>query len=132
MGKPKTYRRPMAGWWLRNPFYKVYMIREFSSILVTLYALILLVGLYRLSQGQAAFDAWRAALATPGAILFYCVTLAAFFYHAWTWFEIMPKTMPFIRVGGKRIPDNAIVAGGASAAVVLSIVLFALAWWVTR
>jgi fumarate reductase subunit C len=132
MGKPKTYRRPMAGWWRRNPFYTVYMIREFSSILVTVYALILLFGLYRLAQGQAAFDAWRASLATPGSILFHCVVLAAFFYHAWTWFEIMPKTMPFIRLGGKRLPDNAIVATGASAAVVLSILLFALAWWVTR
>jgi len=132
MGKPKTYLRPMTGWWRRNPFYRSYMIREFSSVLVTVYALILLFGLYRLFQGQAAFDAWRAALATPGSILFHLLVLAAFFYHAWTWFEIMPKTMPFIRLGGRRVPDNAIVASGAAAAVALSILLFGLVWWVTR
>lgn len=132
MGKPKTYLRPMAGWWRRNPFYRSYMVREFSSVLVTAYALILLFGLYRLAQGQAAFDAWRAALATPGWILFHCLVLAAFFYHGWTWFEVMPKTMPFIRLGQRRLPDNAIVAGGAGAAVALSILLYGLVWWVTR
>lgn len=132
MGKPKTYIRPMTGWWKHNPFYRRYMIREFTSVLVTLYALILLFGLYRLAQGQAAFDAWRAALATPGSILLHCIVLAAFFYHAWTWFAVMPKTLPFIRIGARRVPDNAIVAGAGAAAVALSILLFGLAWWVTR
>jgi hypothetical protein len=40
--------------------------------------------------------------------------------------------MPFIRVGGKRVPDAAIVACGVMAAMILSALLFALVWGVAR
>jgi len=57
MAQVKTYVRPMRGWWRRNPYFVRYMIREGSSVFLAIYALILLVGLWRLSQGQAAWDA---------------------------------------------------------------------------
>ena len=129
MAQLKTYTRPMAGWWRRNPFYIWYMVRETSCIVITVYALVLLVGLWRLSQGQAAFDAWRAALTTPTSIVFHLVALVLVIYHSWTWFKIMPKTMPFIRFGGKRVADRTIVASGVIAALVASVVLFILARW---
>jgi len=47
----KTYRRSMTGWWKRNPFYLWYMLREASCVVITLFALILLVGLYIGYQG---------------------------------------------------------------------------------
>ena len=129
MAQLKTYVRPMAGWWRRNPFYVWYMVREASCVFITIYALVLLVGLWRLSQGQAAFDAWRAALTTPTSIVFHFVTLVMVTYHSWTWFKIMPKTMPFVRIAGKRVSDRAIVASGVIATVVASIVLFVLVRW---
>ena len=61
----KTYMRPMGSWWRRNSFYSWYMLREASSVFVVVYALVLLTGLWRLTQGQEAFDAWRASLASP-------------------------------------------------------------------
>jgi len=125
----KTYVRPMTGWWRRNPFYVWYMVREASCVFITIYALVLLVGLWRLSQGQAAFDAWRAALTAPTSIVFHFVTLVMVTYHSWTWFKIMPKTMPFVRIAGKRVSDRAIVASGVIATVVASIVLFVLVRW---
>ena len=127
----KTYMRPMANWWLRNGYYRWYMLRETTSVVVAAYAVVLLVGLLRLAQGPAAYDAWRAWLATPWAIFFHVVTVLLFLYHAWTWFEIMPKTLPFLRIGGRRVADRAIVGAGAGAAIVASLALFAAARWLT-
>lgn len=114
----KTYRRPMAGWWQKNPYYVRYMARELSCVFITAYALVLLLGLYRLTQGAAAFAAWQAALAQPGSLLFHVVALALVIYHSWTWFKIMPKTMPRL-----PLPDRAIVAGGVAAVIVVSMLL---------
>jgi fumarate reductase subunit C len=129
MAQLKTYTRPMAGWWRRNPFYIWYMIRETSCVFITIYALILLVGLWRLSQGQVAFDSWRAALVTPTSIVFHLVALVFVIYHSWTWFKIMPKTMPFVRIGGKRVADNTIITSGVIVTIVASLVLFVLVHW---
>ena len=129
MAQLKTYTRPMAGWWRRNPFYVWYMIREASCVFITIYALILLVGLWRLSQGQAAFDAWRMALTTPVSIVFHLVALILVIYHSWTWFKIMPKTMPFVRIAGKRVADNTIITSGVIVTLIASLVLFVLVRW---
>ena len=123
----RTYVRPMGGWWRRNPFYRAYMLREATALFVALYAIVLLTGLARLAQGRAAYEAWRAALVTPAALAFHALALAAFAYHAWTWFAVMPKTLPAVRIAGRRIPDAAIVAGGVTAACVASAVLFLIA-----
>jgi len=128
MVMPRTYIRPMGSWWRRLPFYRRYMVREATCIAVIAYALVLLTGLWRLTQGQEAFDAWRAALATPPALLAHVVLLAAFVFHAWTWFEVMPKTLPIVRMGGKRVADATIVRSGVAAASVASVLLLALAY----
>ena len=125
----RPYVRPMTGWWWRNAYYRAYMVREASSVFVAAYALVLLFGLARLAQGRAAFDGWRESLASPWAIAFHVVALAFFACHAWTWFAVMPKTMPFVRIGGNRVSDRTIVAAGAAAAVVASAALFAAVWW---
>lgn len=110
----------MTGWWRRNPFYLWYMLREASSLFITAYALVLLWGLYRLTQGEAAFEAWRASLSSPLSLVFHAVTLALVLYHSWTWFKIMPKTLPRIPV-----PDRLVVAGGVAAVFVCTgLVLF--------
>jgi fumarate reductase subunit C len=125
---PKTYVRPMAGWWRRHGFYGGYMLREASSVPVTAYAVVLLWGLMRLTQGRAAFDAWRESLASPVAILFHLLALVLVAYHAWTWFQLMPRTMPFVRIGGKRVSDQAIVRGGQVALIVVTILVWLVVW----
>ena len=126
--KPKTYVRSMDGWWRQRPAYRGYLLREASCIFVIAYALVLLTGLASLAQGREAFDAWRALLATPAAIAFHLLTLVAMVYHAWTWFKVMPKTLPFIRLRGRRVADTTIVRSGVAAALLASVLIFALAW----
>lgn len=119
----KTYTRPVTGsWWLRLPFYRWYMFRELSSLFITLYALVLLWGLVALAQGHSAYERWLALMGTPAFVLFHVVTLVLVVYHAWTWFKIMPKTLPRI-----PISDTAVVASGVAAVVIVSVVLLWLA-----
>jgi fumarate reductase subunit C len=124
MAKVKTYVRPMGAWWRRNPFYGWYMLRELSCVFVTAYALVLLWGLACLAQGRPAWEAWRESLAQWPALLFHVVALVLVTYHAWTWFKVMPKTLPFITLGGRRVSDRAIVTAGVAAALAASLLLF--------
>jgi len=118
---PRAYVRPMRGWWRRNPYFVRYMLREASALWLTAYALTLLWGLWRLSQGPAAYEAWRATLATPLAIGLHAVGLGFVAYHAWTWFRVMPKTLPPL-----PLPARAITAAGLAATGLLT--LLVLAW----
>jgi fumarate reductase subunit C len=120
----KTYVRPMGSWWLHNPFYRWYMVRESSCIVITAYAVILLWGLMRLVEGRLAFEAWRESLGGPWAVGFHLVALPLVIYHAWTWFKVMPKTLPFISIAGHRLADRAIVFAGVTAALAASILVF--------
>lgn len=121
----KTYRRPMGRWWTRNPVYRRYMAREVSSFFLFGYALTLLYGLWRLSQGPVAYEAWRAWLSSPVAIAWHLVVLVFAVIHATTWFEVAPKTMP--KTG---LPEQAITRGGFAAAALASLIVVALAaWW---
>jgi fumarate reductase subunit C len=126
MSATKPYVRPMAGWWRRNPFFTRYMVRESSAVFLAIYAVILLVGVFRLSQGAGAYNAWLAALTFPLAIIFHVIALITVAYHAYTWWKVMPKTMPMLRVGGKRIPEIVLSAGGWAATVAVSLVVYAL------
>ena len=123
----KTYRRPMAWWWVKNPYFIRYMIREGSAVLLTAYALVLLVGLACLAWGEGAYDAWRGFLATPFSIGFHVVALLIVAYHSLTWFQVMPKTAPQL-----PIDPQLIVRGGLAVSAVLSLLIFASLLWVTR
>jgi len=53
-------------------------------------------------------------------------------YHTLSWFDIMPKTMPMLFVGGKRVSGALITRLGLAAAVAASLVLCAIVLGVTR
>lgn len=130
--KRRPYVRSMDGWWRRNPYFVEYMIHEGTALFVAAYAVVLLVGLVRLAQGEAAWNAWLLALKSPMSIVFHLLLLAAFSYHSCTWFKIMPKTLPPIRVGGKRLSPTAITGGGLAAMAISSLLLLSLIWGLAR
>ena len=127
----RTYMRPMDGWWHRDPFFLRYMAREVTAVFVVIYAAILLVTVARLAQGEESFALWMAVLASPASIALHSLLLVAFLYHTWSWFRIMPKTMPPIVVAGRRLAPWQITALGlaasaaASAAVIVALVALA-------
>ena len=129
MAARRTYTRPMTGWWKRDPFFVRYMAREATALFVHLYGIVLVAGLAALANGEASFQAWLAMLRHPLGIAFQVACLVVFAYHTWSWFVIMPKTMPPVAVAGRRVPARAITGAGVAAAVLATCVLVALASW---
>jgi fumarate reductase subunit C len=127
----RTYVRSMDGWWRRDPWFVRYMAREATSVFVVIYAMILLAGIIRLSQGEAAFAEWLEALANPWSVAFHALLFAVFAYHTWSWFRIMPKTMAPVVIGGRRLADRTLTAIGVGAALVASAAFVALVAWLS-
>lgn len=127
MSARKPYVRPMQGWWRRNPYYVKYMLMELTSVIVAIYGMLLLVGVWRLSEGRAQYEAWQSSLGSPAAIALHVLLLIAMLYHAYTWWKVLPKTMPLLHVRGRPVPGVVLSAGGWLATLVVSIVIFALA-----
>jgi fumarate reductase subunit C len=128
--KRRPYIRSMSSWWKRDPYFVRYMAMEATSVLVAVYALVLMLGVFRLSQGEAEYGAWLEALKSPWSVLAHVVILAVFVYHTWSWFKIMPKTMPAIVVGGSTLPQPAITWIGVGAAIVTNLLVLVILAWV--
>ena len=127
MSARRPYTRPMAGWWRKNPFFIEYMVHEGTAFFVAAYALILLVSLVYLGQGEVAWNRWLAFLTSPLSILIHVVLLAGFLYHTWTWFHIMPRTLPPILVSGERLKGSTITWTGLTVTAIASLIVFAIA-----
>jgi len=108
-GRP--YIRPVSTtrWWLSEGRYFRYMMRELSSLFIGAFTILLIFGLYQLSQGQAQFESFTAKLMGPAGTAFIFVTFLFSIYHTYTWFQVTPKAMP-IALAGKRLPGFVIVA----------------------
>ena len=124
--KRRPYIRPIGRWWTRDPYYIRYMAMEATSLLVAAYTLILLVGLARLTQGEAAFNGWLEALKSPLSVGFHVLIVLAFAYHTWSWFKIMPKTIPTLYLGGAKLSQPAITWTGMVVAVILNLLVVAI------
>ncbi len=127
-GLRRPYRRPMHGWWRKNPYFIEYMVHEGTAFFVALYALILLSGVVCLANGPLAWADWVGWIVSPGSILLHVLILIAFAYHAWTWFHIMPRTLPPLHAGGKRVSGATITRAGLAAALGASALLLLISW----
>lgn len=132
MSARRPFIRPMAGWWRRNPYFVEYMIHEATAIFVALYALILLVSVVQLAGGEVAWNGWVAVLASPVSVILHVGILIAFLYHTWTWFHIMPRTLPPIMVGGKRLSGQFITLAGLASFVIASLGVFVVIAWLAK
>ncbi|MEZ5554426.1 hypothetical protein [Haliea sp.] len=92
MRKPWQPQQPRS-WWLRNPAYRRYMLREATALPLLLYTLLLLAGIVQFSRGEAAFATWLSWLQTPAGLLLQGIALAAALLHAVTWVALVPKIL---------------------------------------
>jgi len=98
-----------SGWWLKRPRYIRYMMREMSAAFIGVYVLLLIAGLYKLSQGEGAYDAFTAMAEGPVGLTFAIIAIIFAIYHTYTWFQVAPRAMPLM-FGTKRVPGVIIVA----------------------
>lgn len=107
-GKP-YHREVTRTWWLRNPFFVRYMVREASSLFVLGYSLVLLRALWALSEGPATYATFLAALGSPWAIALHTLALLMVGYHAVTFLAMAPQTMR-LEWRGRKVANTTIVA----------------------
>ena len=120
--KPYVREVPKTTWFFRQPRYMRYMVREVTCILIGAYTLLLVVALKRLSEGQAAYEAFLDALRSPLSILFQLVALGFALYHTISWFNVTPQAMPIQR-GEEFLPGSIILGVHYGGWVVVSLVV---------
>ena len=118
----------MQGWWKKNPYYIGHVLSEAMALFVAAYAFIMICGLYKLSQGEAAWNSWLAAMQSPLSIVVHLVLLVAMLYHVYSWFKVMPLSMPPIMMGQSKLSACAIITGGWLAAIASNLIVFGLVW----
>ena len=126
----RPYVREMSKttWYMRNKRYKVYVMRELSSFLVSFYTFFVIFALGILATGSAEkWDSFLAAQQGTGMIIFHGLALLYFlFFQTFPWFKLAPKAMP-VQLGEKKLPDSYIIVGHYLAWVVVSAFIFWLA-----
>jgi fumarate reductase subunit C len=102
------------------------MMREISALFIGIYALILIVGLFQLSRGQAAYEEFLTTAEGPAGLVFAVCAMLFAIYHTYSWFQVTPKAMP-LTFGGKLVPGALIVAAHWFGFVLVSAALWLLA-----
>ena len=127
----KPYRRPISRtWWLENPRYLLFMLRDASSIFVALWVVLLLVQLAQLGQGAQAYQRFiDDVVRSPFGIAFGLVTLAFALLHSVTWLQLA-GVVQVVTVGQRRLPANYVVAGAFVGWLVASVVIAAVVLFV--
>lgn len=107
--------------------YVRYMIREATCLFIGLFAFVLVIGVFRLSQGREAFEAYLAALWSPVGQLMSIVIVLMAVIHSVTWFNLTPKAMP-IWINDRQVPGWVIITAHYTVWIIISVVV----WMVTR
>ena len=123
--RPYIRELSRTGWWLRQPRYIRYMMREISALFIGTYVLLLIVGLFQISRGEAAYTAFLSAVEGTVGLIFAVTTMIFAIYHSYTWFQVTPKAMPLM-FAGKRIAGPIIVAAHWIVFAIASAVLWLL------
>lgn len=118
---PPRYKRPMSRtWWLKNPRYTLFILRESSAVFMVVFVLIYLVQFLRLGSSEASYNAYLDLMDSPLWIAIHVVVLAFAILHSVTWINLMPKGLPEY-VMGIKVPPLGLVVGGFAAWVVASV-----------
>ena len=120
---PRPYKRPMSRtWWLKNPRYTLFILRESSAVFMVVFVLIYLVQFVRLGSGETDYNAYLDLMDSPLWIAIHVVVLAFALLHSVTWINLMPKGLPEY-VMGIKVPPLGLLIGGFTAWVVASVVV---------
>ena len=122
--KPFVRQVSKTGWWLKHPRYMRYMSREVTCIFIGAFALLLLCTVERLSNGQAAYESFIAALQGPLAIGGLVLVLGFALHNATSWFNVTPKALP-VQIGEEFLAGKYIIGAHYAVWIVASLaVLF--------
>lgn len=122
---PRWYRPRMPiFWWLRSGAYLRFILRELTALFVGYSAILLVAQAIAVSRGPEAWAAFQAWLGHPAVLALHVLALVAVLFHTVTWLALAPRAL-VVRLGRRRVPDGAVLAGHYVAWAVVST---ALAW----
>ena len=102
--KRVTYKQPVSRlWFLKKRTYFVFVLRELSSIFVGWSAEFLMIMLFAVGRGEAAYQNLLTWAASPVVVVVNVVALAFLILHTVTWFILTPQAME-ARIGGRQVP----------------------------
>ena len=129
MTDERFYRpRVSTWWWTRKRTYFVFVMRELSSIFVAWFVVFLLLFIWNLARGEAAYRSFVDWAGSPWVIALNVIALVFVLFHTVTWFNLTPQAMD-VRVEGHKVPAFHIIAGQYTGLVVVSAFV---AWLVSR
>jgi fumarate reductase subunit C len=127
--RSKELLRPMPlTWWLKNPAYTRFMIRDVTSVFIAGYCVFLMVLMSR-ARDAAGFEALYKSLASPWSVVLHLIVLAFAVYHSITFFNLTPRVLVVFR-GEEKVPESAIAGGHYALWALVSLVLLVIAFWV--
>jgi fumarate reductase subunit C len=124
--KPFVREVSKTGWYFKQPRYLRYMSREITCIFIGAFALLLLCALGRLSEGQAPYESFLAALESPWTVFGLVLALIFAVHNTTSWFNVTPKAMP-VQIGEEFLPGKYIVAAHYAVWIVVSLAALFLA-----
>ena len=116
-------RRVSTYWWLEKPSYFAFVLREGSCLFVAWFVVYLLLLMYRVLQGDAAYREFLAWSARTPVLLLNVVSFLFLVYHAITFFDAAPRALA-VHVGKTRVPETLIGVSHYAAWLVASAVVF--------
>lgn len=120
--KPFVREVSKTRWYFKHPRYLRYMSREVTCVFIGAFALLLLCAVERLSQGQAAYESFLAALKGPWSALELLIVLIFAVHNTTSWFNVTPKAMP-VQMGEEFLPGKFIVAAHYAVWILASLVV---------
>lgn len=120
---PKPYHRPMPrDWFLMRRNYKLFIVRELTSVFIAVYLIVLLVFLASLDSREE-FTAMLETFKSPLWWVIHAIVFIAAAWHAITWFNLTPQAMPMF-IGEKKLAGPLVsIATGYVPWIILSIVI---------
>lgn len=116
---PVLVRDVPRAWWLRTGPYRRFFARELTSVFVAAFSVVLLLFLFALSRGRAAYEGFLSWLELPAVVLLSAVILVALLYHTGTWLRLTAHVQ-VVRLRGKPVRRELVVAGLVAAWLALS------------
>ncbi len=125
---PKWYRRRMPiFWWLRRLSYVKFISRELTSLAVLYAVVLLMVQIWALAQGAESYRRFTELLGHPLVVAVNTFVCLGLLFHTVTWLGLAPRAL-VVYLGGRRVPDGAILAAHYLAWAAVSAVI----WWGLR
>ncbi len=121
------HRRMSTWWWLKKRSYFIFVMRELSSIFIAWFVVYLTLFVRAIGHGEAAYDDFLDAAASPWLVVINLVAFAFLILHLITWFMLTPRAM-VVSVSGRPLTPAAIIGGQY---VGLAVVSAVITWLVT-